>query len=225
MLNSQAKLKGQSKITAQRIQEAALRLFAQKGFQATSIRDLALETGLNSATLYYYMGTKEDLLIQIMSDAIELLLNAAKNIVGEVEEIEEQLASLVYLHVWVHATHPLSTRIAHNEIRSLDGEMRSNILKLRDQYEAIWRGVVKRGNLSGKFKLEDPKLATIAIMEMCSSIQHWYRTDGEHSLTDICCMHIDWVLIMVQAERSNQQLRASHLQLKEPQTYIKQTEK
>src|SRR5579863_2874732 len=63
--------------TEERIRTAALRLFSQKGFQATSTRELAAEAGLTVAGLYYYVGTKEALLFDITRDANEALLHSA----------------------------------------------------------------------------------------------------------------------------------------------------
>src|SRR5438094_8541750 len=94
--------------TEERIRAAALRLFGQKGFQATTTRELAAEAGLTVAGLYYYVGTKEELLLDIMLDANGALLHAARRIGASSEAPERKLALLVQLHLWLHGEHALA---------------------------------------------------------------------------------------------------------------------
>src|SRR5947209_19861478 len=86
--------------TEERIRTAALRLFGQIGFQATSTRELAAEAGLTVAGLYYRVGTKEALLLALTRDANEALLHSARRIGSSEEAPERRLALLVQLHVW-----------------------------------------------------------------------------------------------------------------------------
>jgi AcrR family transcriptional regulator len=97
--------------TGQRVHEAALRLFAQKGFAATGIREIAEAAGVSSGALYHYMGTKHDLLLAINASTIEPLLEAGQEILSGDDEPEVKLAALVELHVWFHGSHPLATTI------------------------------------------------------------------------------------------------------------------
>lgn len=205
--------------TEERIREVAIRLFAQKGFQGTSIRDIAGETGLTSSALYYYMGTKEALLLQIMREVTAPLFEAAQKIVASRITPEEKLASLVLLHVWVHGTYPLSTQIAHAEIQHLTGEARQEMLDLRDRYEMLWRGVLRRGNDEGVFQIHKSRLAAIALIEMCSGITRWYRADGELTLHQLCQIHADWALGLVRATRDGSPVRAADLELIDPAAY------
>ncbi|TMB80561.1 MAG: TetR/AcrR family transcriptional regulator [Chloroflexi bacterium] len=128
--------------TEERIRTAALRLFAQKGFQATSTRELSAEAGLTVAGLYYYVGTKEALLLAITRDANEALLHSARRIGASDEAPERKLALLVQLHLWFHGEHALESRVINTELRSLSGEALQRALELRDGYEAVWRAIL-----------------------------------------------------------------------------------
>lgn len=104
---------------ADRIRRAALTLFAAKGFHGTGIRDLAEAAGLSSASLYHYMGTKEDLLLRIMRECMIRLLTAGHRVVAADPDPRSRLAGLVQVHVLSHALHPLETAVVDHELRAL----------------------------------------------------------------------------------------------------------
>jgi AcrR family transcriptional regulator len=203
--------------TEGRIRNVALRLFARQGFQATGIREIASEAGLTVSALYYYVGTKEELLLDILRNTAESLLPAALRIGAENESPEKKLALLVLLHVWFHGEHPEQTQVANTELRSLSGEARQQVLVLRDRYAAVWRRVVTEGIVTGVFQVQDAKLAAIALIEMCSGVSYWYRPHGDLTLAQICYMHADWALGLVRAMRNGKPVRAVDLDLVNPE--------
>jgi AcrR family transcriptional regulator len=206
--------------TEERIREVALRLFAQKGFPATSIRDIASEAGLAVSALYYYVGTKEELLLRIIQETIETLLRSARPIETMQAPTEQKLAFMVLLHVWFHGTRSQETQVVNIEYRSLTGDAREEVLALRDSYEGIWRKIVVQGNAEGIFQVAMPKLAAITLIEMGRGIAHWYRPDGVLKLQDICYAHVDWALSMLRAQRNNMPCRVGDLKLVEPSQLV-----
>ena len=202
--------------TEKRIREVALRLFAQKGFEATSTREIAAEAGLTVAGLYYYVGTKEELLLHIVLDISNALLRSAVSISAGNDSAEQKLARLVQLHVWFHGAYAQASRVVDIEIRALTGEAREQAQRIRDQYEAEWRSAVAQGNAAGVFEGQDAKLAAIALIEMGRGISHWYNPHGNLSLPDICHMYVDWALGLLRATRDGKPLRASDLNLGNP---------
>lgn len=203
--------------TEGRIREVALRLFGQKGFQTTSTREIAAEAGLTVAGLYYYVGTKEELLLNIVLDTSETLLHSALRIGAGGESPEQKLALLVLLHVWFHGAHALEASVINSELRSLNGEAHRRALDVRDRYEAVWREVIARGNSAGIFEVQDVKLGAIALIEMGRGVAHWYRAQGDLTLTDICYMHADWALGLLRASRQGQPVRVTDLERVDPQ--------
>src|SRR6202165_1651934 len=131
--------------TEERIRTAALRLFSQKGFQATSTRELAAEAGLTVAGLDYYVGTRGPLRLAITRDAKEALRHSARRIGASDEAPERKLALLVQLHMWFHGEHALESRVVNTELRGLSGGARQRALELRDGYEAVWRAILAQG--------------------------------------------------------------------------------
>jgi AcrR family transcriptional regulator len=206
--------------TRQRIYAAALRLFALRGFAAVGIRDLAREAGLTTGALYHYMGTKEDLLVDIMRSTIVPLTNAGTDLLDAYERPEMQLAALVELHVWVHGGRGTATLITDTEVRSLTEPQAAQVMKVRDEYEDLWRVVVDRGVTASIFDAVDARVATIALLELCTGVAHWYRPGGRLSLQELCEMHADLALATVRAKRGNRRIRRADLTLPTPDHWL-----
>jgi len=203
-------------VTEERIREVALRLFARQGFQATGIREIAGEAGFTVSALYYYVGTKEELLLDILLNTARTMVTSALRIESSTEPPEKKLALLVLLHAWFSGEHAQQMQVANTEFRSLSGEARQQVLDLRDRYDAIWREVVTQGKMIGIFQVQNAKLAAIAIIEMCNGVSYWFRSDGDLTLTQVCYMHADWALGLVRAIRDGKPVRVADLNLVEP---------
>jgi AcrR family transcriptional regulator len=162
--------------TGQRVRDAAVKLFADKGFHGTGIRDLAREAKISSASLYHYMGTKEELLATIMTESLGRLLLAARQLPGE--DPRERLAGLVALHVLTHATRPAETRVVDHEMPALSAATRRRIIGLRDEYERLWTDTIVDGIRAGMFRDAEPALTRLALIEMCNGVSRWYSPRG-----------------------------------------------
>src|SRR5690606_14052141 len=118
--------------TRERVRKAAVKLFADKGFHGTGIRELAQESRLSTASLYHYMGSKEDLLVDIMRTCLQSLRDSATAAVADVRDPVQRLTTLVKLHVKAHARMPKETWIVDNEIHVLSPALRRSVIALRD---------------------------------------------------------------------------------------------
>ncbi|WP_067479435.1 TetR/AcrR family transcriptional regulator [Actinomadura hibisca] len=186
--------------TDERVRAAAVALFAAKGFHGTGIRELADAAGLSSATLYHYMGTKEDLLVELMRTSLDRLVRAARQIVDEAPSPVAALNGLVQTHVVTHALRQAETLVVDTELRSLSPEHRSPIVAQRDEYEHLWRSVLEEGRVSGAFHLTNPSVARLALLQMCSGVSNWYSSQGAYGLTQIAQEHARMSLTMLGAE-------------------------
>jgi AcrR family transcriptional regulator len=157
---------------------AAVRLFAARGYAATGIRDLGREAGLNSATLYHYTSGKEELLESVMRGCTSELIAAAKRAVQGSDDPKVQLARLVRAHVGLSAVNPLTARVTDHELRALSPAKGAEMLALRDEYEAIFGQVLRRGARAGQFRVADLHVTRLALLEMCNGVANWYRPDG-----------------------------------------------
>jgi len=204
--------------TQERIMLAALKLFAQKGFEATSIRDIAQEAEVNSSTLYYYMSNKEEFLLAIMKNGLGFGIRLAEEILAGVKLPEEKIAALVSMHVMIHGLNQLITIVTDTEFRALHGQNKELIRDLRRRYETIWRDVVREGVEGGVFTaIANPKLAALALLEMCTGVAHWYSAKGEMTLEEIRDEFVNMALNLLGAKRDGRQLTVRDLNL--PQSF------
>jgi AcrR family transcriptional regulator len=167
------------------IKQVAVGLFAQKGYAATGIRELGRAAGINSATLYHYAGSKQEILTGIMRSCLEELLRSAIEAVGVSADPGVQLARLVRVHVGLCALNPLTAKVTDQEIRALRSDDHTVLIGLRDDYEAIFAGVIEHGMSTGVFQLTDQRVARLALLEMCNGVANWYRPDGRLTVAEV----------------------------------------
>ncbi|EHK80121.1 TetR/AcrR family transcriptional regulator [Saccharomonospora azurea] len=185
--------------TRERVRRAAVKLFADKGFHGTGIRDLATESQLSTASLYHYMGSKEDLLVDIMRRCLQTLLDTATAELADVEDPATRLRKLVKLHVRAHARMPRETRIVDHEIPVLSPAVRRSVIELRDSYERLWADAVADGVEAGVFTTAHPGVTRLALLEMCTGVARWYSPRGSLPLDELASHYADVALRAVGA--------------------------
>jgi AcrR family transcriptional regulator len=187
--------------TGARIRDAAVRLFAGRGYAATGIREIADEAGVTTAALYHHMGSKQDLLLTIMRDAMHEMVVGARVAMAEASAPPEELAGIARAHVMYNGENLLDAYVGDAEIRSLDPPNRARIVKLRDGYEALWADVIARGCKAGDFRIGDRKLFRFAAIQMCNGVTYWYAPSGPSPLTAIADELAGFALTMAGCER------------------------
>lgn len=158
---------------------AAGRLFAERGYHGTSMRDLGKELGLLGSSLYAHVDSKQDLLVEVVEEGARLFEASAQAAVEAGDSPRGQLEGLIAGHVDVVLDNLDVARTFLNEARVLDGEHRAKVIQARDRYEAVFRSVVRDGVDSGAFNRDvDPKTASIFILSVLNAIERWYHPDG-----------------------------------------------
>ena len=166
--------------------EAAGRLFAEKGYHGTSMRDLGRELGLLGSSLYSHVESKQDLLVEVVEEGARLFEDSATAALDTQGRAIDRLRSLVDGHVDVILDNLDVARTFLNEARVLDPDHRARVLEARDHYEEAFRSVIREGVGDGSFRSDiDPKTTTILILSMLNAIERWYRADGELTRDDL----------------------------------------
>lgn len=172
--------------TEELVRQAALQLFAQKGFDGTGIRDIASKAGVTTASLYHYMETKEDLLIQIIREGMQVLIaDGFQALQAAGDGPAAQLAALVRAHVHYHARNPQLAMVIDAQFGALTGHRHAEALSLRDDYDKLWAEVLQHGSQSGEFHIGDEALARFALLAMCNGVVSWYSPNGRLPIDDI----------------------------------------
>ena len=158
---------------------AAGRLFADRGYHGTSMRDLGRELGLLGSSLYSHVSSKQDLLVEVVEEGARLFEESAEKALAVEGAASDRLQALIAGHVDVVVDNIDVARTFLNEARMLDAAHRSRIVGARDHYEEAFRGVIREGKVDGSFSADvDPKTASIFLLSVLNAIERWYRPDG-----------------------------------------------
>jgi TetR/AcrR family transcriptional regulator, cholesterol catabolism regulator len=165
---------------------AAGRLFADRGYHGTSMRDLGRELGLLGSSLYSHVSSKQDLLVEVVEEGARLFEESAEKALAGEGSAVDRLDALIAGHVDVVVDNIDVARTFLNEARMLDPSYRSRIVEARDHYEEGFRSVIREGVAEGSFRPSvEPKTASIFILSILNAIERWYRPDGELDRTGL----------------------------------------
>ena len=179
----------------QEILEAAARVFHEKGYESTSIQDIADAVGILKGSLYYYITSKEDLLFEIIQGVHEEALKNLDRTRALEGDALEKIRAFVVVHMTHNATNLVKMAVFFQDFRSLRGERREIIVQERDLYDNFLRDLIRQGQEDGLVCADiDPKLAAITVLGMMNWIYQWYRPDGEYSATEIADQYGDFVV-------------------------------
>ena len=190
----------------QAIEDVASDLFRERGYAATSIRDIARALSVQGASLYAHVTSKEDVLWAIVDRAATRFEVAADAAEAEAEshrpgDSAEAIAALVEAHVDVLTAHVDEAGVFENEWRSLGEERRQQILDRRHEYQARFRRHVEAGIAGGEFAMTDPSIAVSAILSAINGVAAWYDPDGRLPADRIADHLVDLVLRMLEGSR------------------------
>lgn len=169
-----------SEITGPRVRATAQRLFAARGYEAVSMRQIAADVGVQAGALYLYTPDKQTLLFDLMRTHLEELL-AAWEAEPKSGGPRAKLKSFVRFHIRFHLDRPEQVFIAYMELRSLTPENLVAITELRDRYENELERILRAGRTRGIFSIPDPKVATLALIGMLAGVNDWFREGGRLS--------------------------------------------
>jgi AcrR family transcriptional regulator len=159
--------------------DIAARLYAVRGYHATSIDDLVEATGLRRGGLYHYIDGKHDLLVAIHGRFIDPLLETARGIVAEGLAPEIALGRLAHALMSAIATYQDHVTVFLNDWRAITEEPGwCRIHQARQEFESIVESVLSEGCAAGVFTIGEIRLATMAFLGMINYSYQWYDAHG-----------------------------------------------
>ncbi|MYS21957.1 transcriptional regulator, TetR family [Streptomyces sp. DvalAA-14] len=182
---------------ARRLVVAAVQAFAERGYHATTTRDIASRAGMSPAALYIHYKTKEELLYQISKVGHQrslALLAGARDAEGTATE---RLAGAVRVFVRWHAEHHTTGRVVQYELGALGPDHYTEIVALRRRSEAAIRSIIKDGVTQGEFDVPDVSGTTLAVLSLCIDVARWFNPDGRRTPDQVGELYADLVLRMV----------------------------
>ncbi len=190
----------------QAIEDVASDLFRERGYAATSIRDIARALSVQGASLYAHVTSKEEVLWAIVDRAATRFEAAADRAEAAAEarrpgDPAEAITELVRAHVGVLTADVDEAGVFVNEWRALGRERRAEILERRDAYQRRFRQPIEAGIAVGAFALTDASIAASSILSALNGIAAWYDPAGRLPADRIADHLVDLVLRMLEGPR------------------------
>ena len=174
--------------------EAAARLFMQRGYEATSVRDLARAAGVSQATLYYYIGSKPQVLVALHNSYIDGLLQRLSAVLRADWPAAAKLRD--FISITMDSLEHNRTRMAAfmRERRSLSPEAAAEIQVKWDQVDRILEQILQEGIESGAFRRAPVKSARLAVLGMIAWGVEWLDINGPCTAQQFAADFTDLVL-------------------------------
>jgi|SRR5579875_1299820 AcrR family transcriptional regulator len=177
----------------EKVLAAAVQLFAEYGYHAAPLRDIARIAGIQAASIYYHYTNKQALLVEIMETHMRQLNANLEQIVRQPTGVRQRLYEAIANHIRLHTTHKYEFFIIDTEIRALEEENRRYILSLRDQYEALLQELLREGMEQGIFRESDVKICSYAIIAMCTEVAAWFRPGGRLTVQQVIDIYSEMI--------------------------------
>ncbi|SHF28834.1 TetR/AcrR family transcriptional regulator [Streptoalloteichus hindustanus] len=162
-----------------RIMRAAVRLFAEQGFDGTTVQQVVDAAEVTKGALYHYFESKDDLLYEIYHSLIAIQLAGAERILAAGAGPAETVRALVVDLVETTAAHVDEAAVFGREMHKLAAERMAAVRADRRRYHEAFRGVVERGQREGVFRAEPPaETVTLVALGVVNQLPSWYRPDG-----------------------------------------------
>ncbi|MGW4093168.1 TetR/AcrR family transcriptional regulator [Nocardia sp. NPDC004750] len=170
--------------TRARIVRAAIDLFAERGFHGTGVAEIGERADVQRGALYYHIGSKEELLWQILRDYTQLMLTEAEQIADGPGDPVAKLRKMIDSHVRLIVRHQREVAIQLRDVGALTGERAAQLQDLRDRVQQCWQRVIDAGHTEGLLRTDD-HVVTNSVLGMLNMVSFWYRPHGGRSPGEI----------------------------------------
>jgi len=191
-----------------RIHEVALVAISQNGYHATSMRDIAAAAGIQTPSLYNYFTGKQDLLFRLMLSVMEDLTQRTRTAVEQQEgDPVSNLRVAIETFVLYNATHPNEAAVSDAGLSTLNAGQRQAIVACRDEFDAIYTGLIEEGMERELFRKDDRTIAKNAITSACARIYLWYRPGGRYTPEELAHSLSNYLTAGLLSAREKEEVR------------------
>ena len=182
----QKKQNGNGDISRNRVFEVAAEVFHKKGYDNTSMSDVASAAGLTKAGLYHHISSKESLLYTVLDYGLDLTQSYVLEPLKEIPDPLERLRTMIDLHLrLVLQERNLEVTGLLHECKTLSASDRAKINRRKKEYVRITTGII--ADVTKKYNVKDmnPKLAAYALLGMLNWTYQWYKLSGSNTREEI----------------------------------------
>ncbi|MBL3559021.1 MULTISPECIES: TetR/AcrR family transcriptional regulator [Marinobacter] len=164
----------------------AARLFREKGFERTSLKEIAEACNMLPGSLYYRYNSKEALLVELMRRGVDLVTAEVESAYASSDDPVERLRLCINAHLRTLLVDSDAVYVLLFEWRALGPEAREEIIELRDQYESLWAGILETMIAQGVVRKNvDGRLLRLIGLGALNWVATWFDPSGAHSLDAI----------------------------------------
>lgn len=169
------------------IRRVAAELFDASGYRETSMDDIATAVGIKKASLYYYFPGKDQLLVELHEEMIDLIISQQHERIEAAEHSHQQMLLAIMTDlVRLQETHPGHLKIFFEHFRELPAEVRASVRQKRDHYQDMLIRVLSDGKNAGSFAGDiDVELTAMAVLGMCNWTYQWFRPEGRLGAAEV----------------------------------------
>ena len=175
----------------QLILERAAEVFARKGFEGASMRDLSRSTGISLAGLYHYVPSKQQLLHRIQIDAFSSILHRLEERLSTVKDPEERVRVLIQNHLEYFLAHPVEMKVFTHEAEALEGSYRSEVGGIKRRYYHLAMQLFRELQQCGRGRDLNARAAVLALFGMMNWIYTWHRRGTDPDAAELAAMFSD----------------------------------
>lgn len=172
---------------------AATQLFAEHGYNGTSISDLANQLGLTTASLYYHVSGKQELLLRVLTTGMSPFLDNLEQIASQDTQPRTKLRLAVENHLSFILHHRDAVAVFLRERRFLESPLKEEYQGRVDRYDELFTRIIAQAIESGAIAPGDPQLIRLAILGMINWVVEWYEPGGRLSPDQILTTFADLI--------------------------------
>jgi AcrR family transcriptional regulator len=181
-------------MTRDEILEAAAQIFSQKGFHAASMQDIAQAVNLKKASLYHHVNNKQEILVAILDQALDLLIERMTEVMARPLSPAEKLRQAMISYLQAMLEHRELASVLLLEHRSLEPALHARHVPRRDRFEQLWRDLIQEGLEQGVFCCVNPELAARALLGVMNWTITWFRSEGVLTPEEVATQFADLFL-------------------------------
>lgn len=168
-----------------RLLAAAAKLFREKGYAGTTVRDLAAEVGILSGSIFHHFSNKEEILFVVMLEVVIAMEEALKDALAEAETTRDKIRALITTELdFIHGEAGNATAVLIYEWRVLSREQQQKILKGRENYFKYWHETLQQAKADGLTVIE-PEYLRQLLHGALAWTTYWYKPDGKLSVEQL----------------------------------------
>jgi AcrR family transcriptional regulator len=185
----------------ERIHDAAAALFAERGYHATRMQDVAESVDMQKGSLYYYFASKEELLVSLVESRVGAALGMLATIVADGTSAAARVRSAIAGHLAVFQQRADVYTIFNSEkLHSISRDVAMKVDELGREYERLWADLLTEGIAAGAFRQDlDVPVTVKAVLGMCNTTLFWFRRGGRLTIDEVADRFSDLVLAGISA--------------------------